>query len=232
MVVVLAVISCFFLGGRHVASTAANSSQPLTGHIIAVDAGHGGDDPGAIGASGSEEKAINLELALLLQKELERYGATVVMTRTEDMCYSNVKKEDLDARAALISDHEAEILISMQCNADPDASCCGAQIFYHPQSKKGEKLAKAIQKTVIHDTDQLREREAQSLNGPYLMKAVAVPVVIVEAGFLSHREEEAMLLDPAYQKEIAAAVCRGVVNYYDKADAPSFFSLFRREDNN
>ena len=230
LLVLCIIIFCFCLGKQRVATAA--SSQPLMGRIIAVDAGHGGSDPGAVGVSGSEEKTINLQLALLLQKELERYGATVVMTRTEDMCYSDVKKEDLDARADLVSDHEGEILLSMQCNADPDPRCCGAQVFYHPQSEQGEKLAKAIQKAVLHDTDQLKEREAQSLNGPYLMKAVAVPVVIVEAGFLSHSEEETMLLDEDYQKKIAAAVCRGVVNYYEKADAPSFFSLFRTEDNN
>ena len=112
-----------------------------------MDAGHGGSDPGAVGVSGSEEKTINLQLALLLQKELERYGATVVMTRTEDMCYSDVKKEDLDARAALVSDHEAEILLSMQCNADPDPRCCGAQVFYpSPVGTRGKNWPKPSKK--------------------------------------------------------------------------------------
>lgn len=191
---------------------------------VAIDPGHGGGDPGAVGVSGSLEKDINLRLSIYLQKYLEKNGATVVLTRSEDKALSEVKKEDLDARAEIVAQAKADIFISMQCNAIPDQSCQGAQVFFYPESTKGESLASAVQSQLWEETDQVKKREAQTISAPYILKAVDIPAIIVEAGFLSNPEEEAMLLDPEYQKKVAKAVYNGIFNYYK--DAPVFFSLF------
>ena len=86
---------------RHAEQTAAvQSGQPLKGKIIAIDAGHGGGDPGAIGVTGTAEKEINLILAKKMKILLEEKGAMVVMTRTDDSVYSCEFKSCLRARKA------------------------------------------------------------------------------------------------------------------------------------
>lgn len=195
----------------------------LSDKIIAIDPGHGGIDPGAVGVTGVLEKDINLSLSLYLRDYLEKAGAEVILTREKDYALSPVKKEDLDARAKIAAKAEADIFISMQCNAIPDQSCHGAQVFFYPESSRGEALAKAIQAEIWEAVSDDSHREAQRISAPYILKAVSVPAVIVEAGFLSNPQEEALLQDSAYQKKIAAAVYHGIIQYY--RDSP-VFSLF------
>lgn len=198
---------------RHSEATAATKSgESLKGIIIAVDAGHGGSDPGAIGVTGSVEKEINLILAKKLKILLEKKGAVVIMTRTEDNTFSDVKKDDLDARAALVEKEKAELFLSIQCNATPNSNLRGAQTFYYPDSEEGEALAKAIQKRFIH-TLKNTDREALTLSSAYIMERLDIPAIMVEVGFLSNPEEEALLKDDSYREKIVAAIYGGVIDY-------------------
>ncbi len=195
----------------------------LQNKVIAIDPGHGGADPGAVGVSGSLEKDVNLRLSLYLEKYLTKNGAKVVLTRSEDVALSEVKKEDLDARAEIVAEAKADIFISMQCNAIPDQTCQGAQVFFYPESTKGERLATEVQSQLWSQTEQVKKREAQTISAPYILKAVDIPAIIVEAGFLSNPEEEALLLDPSYQKKVAKSVYQGIIEYYRSAPTFLFF---------
>ncbi|MDO4542571.1 MAG: N-acetylmuramoyl-L-alanine amidase [Bacillota bacterium] len=190
------------------------AKEVLKNKIIAIDPGHGGRDPGAVGVSGVLEKDINLQLSRYLKNYLEKNGAEVILTRTKDEALGESKKEDLDARAEIVTAAKADIFISMQCNAIPDQSCRGAQIFYYPNSQKGQDLAEAIQRRFWNETEQIIKREAQTISAPYILKAVDIPAVIVEAGFLSNPEEEALLLDKEYCRKVAKAAFNGIVDYY------------------
>lgn len=199
-------------------TAAVKSGETLFGKVIAIDAGHGGSDPGAVGANGTVEKEINLILANELCALLEEKGATVIMTRTDDTVYSDVKKEELDHRAEVVTKGGAELFISIQCNAVPSSTYHGAQVFYYPESEDGKLLAEAIQENLV---EKLRntDREALTLSSAYIMRVLDIPAVMVETGFLSNPEEESLLNDDAYQKKICAAIYGGIVDYYDKADS-------------
>ena len=206
-------------------TASAKSEMNLEGKVIAVDAGHGGADPGAIGVTGVTEKEINLILAQKLESLLTEKGATVVMTRTEDSTFSENKKEDLDKRAALVEEKEAELFLSIQCNAVPNHDLRGAQTFYYPDSKQGKLLAETIQARFVK-TLKNTDREAITLSSAYIMSKLEIPAIMVEVGFLSHPEEEALLRDDAYQEKITAAIYGGILDYYKKKDSEE--SVFDR----
>ena len=91
---------------------------------IVVDAGHGGDDGGARGAGGTEEKAVTLSVARLLKAALEsRLGARVLMTRDEDRLVG------LDERAAVANNNKADLFVSLHANASLRGAASGAEVF-------------------------------------------------------------------------------------------------------
>ena len=217
---------------RHTEQTAAvRSGQPLKGKIIAIDAGHGGGDPGAIGITGTAEKEINLILAKKTETLLKAKGAMVVMTRADDSVYSDIKKEELDHRAELVKKKDAELFLSIQCNAVPNPALRGAQTFYYPGSENGEILAKCIQNRFIK-TLKNTDREALTLSSAYIMSRLDIPAIMVEVGFLSNAEEEALLKDDAYREKVVAAIYGGIVDYYEKKDSEEswFDFIFERFD--
>ncbi|HEX7055667.1 MAG TPA: N-acetylmuramoyl-L-alanine amidase CwlD, partial [Bacilli bacterium] len=196
-------------------------SLPLSGKVIAIDAGHGGPDGGAESSEGIAEKNINLAIAKMLRDYLQQTGAVVVMTREEDKDLadkntaglSKRKTEDLVNRARLIKSRKAELLVSIHLNSIPSARWHGAQTFYDPKNEMNKLLAQSIQaeiKAALQNTD----REANTVRTLFLLRTSDVPSALVEAGFLSNPEEAKLLAKPEYQKKMAAAIYRGILRFY------------------
>ena len=115
--------------------------------IIAVDAGHGGFDPGKVGVNQAIEKDINLSIALKLKDILTKEGFEVVMTREEDQAINSngeaktTKRADMINRVAMINASGAKAAVSIHQNSFTEESSHGAQVFYHPQSEDGKNMA-------------------------------------------------------------------------------------------
>ncbi len=92
--------------------------------IIAIDAGHGGNDPGAIGKLGTQEKDITLDIARKLEKEINsKPGMKAVMVRTSDR-YMRLRDRIKKAR-----DNNADLMVSIHADAFPDPRASGASVF-------------------------------------------------------------------------------------------------------
>ena len=90
-----------------------------------IDAGHGGLDEGAIGTNGTLEKDVTLNVARLLTETLERrLGVRVIQTRTNDTVV------DLDRRAAIANNNNADLFISLHVNSSVSPEPAGAEVFY------------------------------------------------------------------------------------------------------
>ncbi len=189
----------------------------LLGRTLVIDAGHGGFDPGAVGKSGALEKDINLAVSRRLAGMLRQVGATVVETRTTDDALAHTKQEDMRSRVQLAESVEADLFITVQANSIPMPEQRGAQVFYSAGSEQGEALARSIQ-DALAEVLQNTSRQAKPIENVYVVRALAAPVVVVECGFLSNAEDEALLQDPLYQQLTAYAIFLGVVSYY--ADQP------------
>ena len=191
--------------------------------VVVVDAGHGGKDPGKIGTDGTEEKEINLQIALRLRDCLEAEGFKVVMTRTDDTplyddAASNKQRDDLKNRCALIESVHAAFSISIHQNSYSDPDVHGAQVFYYQGSEAGQTMAAAIQSGIRQMADPGNTRIHKANSSYYMLKNAKCPSVIVECGFLSNPEETKKLRTRAYQQQMAEAICAGFVNYYHAAD--------------
>lgn len=191
-----------------------DSYQTNIGTIV-IDAGHGGVDPGKVSGSGTEEKDINLSIALKLKPMLEADGYHVVLTRENDeaICTGSYSKvEDLENRVDIISDSEAAFVISIHQNSYTDSSVHGAQVFYCKESEEGKNIAEFIQNSLL-DVDPDNKRLPKADGSYYLFVHTECPIVIVECGFLSNPEEEKLLLSDEYQNLMAAAIRNGVHQY-------------------
>lgn len=185
---------------------------------VVIDAGHGGADPGKVGVNGSLEKDINLKIAEMVKKFLEAEGVEVVMTRTDDGGLydegaSNKKVQDMKRRIAVIEEAAPEIVVSIHQNSYHEEYVHGAQVFYYTGSSAGKKLAELIQKRFAAGVDPANKREAKANDSYYLLKKTSYPIVIVECGFLSNREEEEKLNSEIYQERAAWAVHMGIMQY-------------------
>lgn len=194
--------------------------KAYSGCIVVVDAGHGGKDPGKVGANGTLEKDINLELAMMLKDALEEEGITVVMTRQTDMGLydensSNKKMQDMKARLAMIEECKPDLVVSIHQNSFGDASVRGPQVFYYEGSEKGAQAAKLMQDALNAELEIARPRVQKANDNYYLLTKCSAVMVIAECGFLSNPEEEMLLNDAEYQERMVEALRQGICGYLD-----------------
>lgn len=191
---------------------------------IVIDAGHGGDDPGMLGASGLPEKGVNLACAKKLGKLLEEAGFRVVQTRTDegglyDADARNKKAQDMRRRVELIEREQPLLAVSLHQNSYPDPSVRGPQVFFYEGASEGELLAKTIQEHLNEELAIARPRVQKGNSSYYILKHSSYTTVIVECGFLSNPEEEAKLQTEEYQEQVMKAVCNGILSYLEERNS-------------
>ena len=198
----------------------------VSGKKVVIDAGHGGDDPGAKSAGGLVEKDLNLAVALNLKKQLSRVGVYCVMARETDRdffdsegSYGSKKLHDLLWRTRVANESGADLFLSIHANSFPQSIYRGAQVFYNHRNPESRRLAEAIQHYLVHMIPPNRRR-AKPGNFRVLMDT-RMPGAMVETGFMSNPEEAVLLSEPQYQERIAGAIFRGIVAYFCKESIPS-----------
>lgn len=203
-------------------SAAEASSMPITQKTVIVDAGHGGDDGGAIGIDGTVEKDINLDIALKLEKILKFYGFNVIMTRTQDVmtCDDGLdslrkrKISDIHNRFELMRKNPDAIFISVHQNKFEDSSQHGTQVFYSGNDERSKELAEAIQISVTLTLQRKNDRVVKkSGSGIYLLYHAKIPAVLVECGFISNSDEVKKLKDESYRMKLAILIADGLLKY-------------------
>ncbi len=197
-------------------STAVGSS--VKSFTVVIDSGHGGMDPGNVADDGTEEKELNLAIAVKLQSFLEANDVTVIMTRTDDSGLydensSNKKVEDMKNRVALMEEASPDLVISIHQNSYSGSSIKGAQVFYYTTSTKSQALAEILQASLIKRLNPDNTRQAKANDTYYLLKKTSAPIVIAECGFMSNPEELALLKDEDYQTKVAWALYMGIMEY-------------------
>ena len=184
--------------------------------IITLDPGHGGSDPGAIGASGLKEKQITLEISMRVKELLEKEGAKVFMTRTtdKDVYAPNASdRAELQARVNVAEKHNSDLFLSLHINSSVNKSVGGFSSYYYPKTDNDLKIAKAIQDKFAKNfgVDNLGVRQANF----YVVKRCSMPATLLEMCFISNPKEEKLMKSKWFQKKTARLIVEGVKNYFD-----------------
>lgn len=185
---------------------------------VVIDAGHGGVDGGVVGiASGIKESDINLEISRMLQNKFEEAGFHVVQTRsTEAGLYgsatSGYKKRDMKKRAEIINASNPALVLSVHQNFFSLSSRRGAQVFFREDNERSFTLACMIQATLNAMPECVKQ--TSPLKGDYyILNCNEYPTVIVECGFLSNEEDEALLLSKEYREKLVTAITEGALAF-------------------
>ncbi|MBV6625396.1 MAG: N-acetylmuramoyl-L-alanine amidase [Rivularia sp. (in: Bacteria)] len=192
---------------RHPPELRRSRRKPLSGIKILIDPGHGGKELGAVGPTGLPEKDVNLTISKLLRQELEKKGATVVMTREEDKFVS------LGDRQKIIASEEPTLALSVHYNALPDygdaENTKGIGMFwYHPQAHS---LAIFLHNYLVKKLD--RPSYGVFWNNLALTRPEAAPSLLLELGFMSNPEEFEWVTNPKQQKKLARTLADGIVKW-------------------
>lgn len=216
LIAAAAVFACVVLLSLCFSSVAAGMSGSALFTVV-LDAGHGGVDGGVVGkTTGVKESEINLSLVYALKEDFENAGFKVVLTRTDEgglygLPTKGFKRRDMQKRREIIEEASPAVMLSVHQNYFPsDPSRRGGQAFYRMGSASGQKLAQSIQA----ELNTLSQREHSALTGDYYMlECTNFTSVIVECGFLSNAEDEALLTDPSYREKLANAIFCGTLAF-------------------
>ncbi|WP_371380538.1 N-acetylmuramoyl-L-alanine amidase [Sporomusa aerivorans] len=190
----------------------------LKNKVIAIDPGHGGSDPGAIGPTRYQEKTATLAVALNVKKLLEKEGARVVMTRQDDRDVygpNATAVDELKARATVGNSRKADVFISIHADSFSDRSAGGTSTYYYQKTRYDPMLAKALQVSLL-EAGNLQDRRANPANF-YVIKRTAMPAALVELAFISNQNEETLLSSPDFQQKMAQGIVRGLDRFFDQA---------------
>ena len=198
-----------------------SAMEPAMNHVVTqrtgplvLDAGHGGEDGGAVSITGFPESRINLSIVLSLRDVLGLYGVDPILLREEDISLHTgdantlreKKRSDLKNRTAAIEAVEGGTLISIHQNTYPGSRYHGTHVFYAP-TDGSQALADHVQNSIKTALQPDNERAVKQIpDTVYIMNHITCPGILIECGFLTNPAEEAMLRDPDYQRKLSAVI--------------------------
>ena len=182
-------------------------------YVVALDAGHGGRDPGATRRGARlPEKRVTLDVALRLAHYLRRRGVKVRLSRMGDRTLRP------PVRAKWLDRTHSDVLVSLHCDAAPGRiHAAGATTYFHSGSRASKKLARSIQTRLVRVTS-TRNRGAQPdrvrcRHGFYMLRRAHRPAALVELGYISHPATARKMSRPAYRQRLAQGVGAGLLHY-------------------
>lgn len=219
---VLVALSVSFLPGCGFAvmpASAGTSNLP----VFIIDAGHGGEDGGAVSSDGATvEKDLNLQIAHKVRDLLASYGFPTHMTRTDDRSIHDEsaktvrerKVSDIHNRLDIVESYDNAILVSIHQNKYSSADSNGTQVFFSPNNPQSEILAQEIQSAVRNllqpENSRMVKKSGSSI---YILYNATKPAVMVECGFLSNPKDTKNLKQEDYQRHLAFSIVSGLLNY-------------------
>ncbi|MDR1329786.1 MAG: N-acetylmuramoyl-L-alanine amidase [Oscillospiraceae bacterium] len=199
---------------------------------LIIDAGHGGEDGGAVSPSGLAESGVNLDIAMRIDALAAFFGVKTVMTReSEEIAYSDAadttrerKTEDQRARLELIRSVPNAVFISIHQNEYTTQQPFGAQALYAPTEGSRE-LALELQELLISSLDTTNRRAAAQIQDTiFLMNSLDCPAVLIECAFLSNPGDEAKLRTEEYRLKLAAVITAGFLQ--NRGELSAIYGLY------
>ncbi|MCL1092983.1 N-acetylmuramoyl-L-alanine amidase [Shewanella kaireitica] len=244
-------------GSTKAKSKPGKPATALRDVIVAIDAGHGGDDPGSIGPSGMYEKKVVLQIAKKVAAKINATpGMKAVMTRTGDYFVN------LNRRSEIARTSKADLLISIHADAFTSPQPRGASVWVLSMRRANSEIGRWLEQKekhsellggageIIQNTDneqylamtlldmsmdrsmaishniagdvlsnlgkvtKLHKHKPESASFAVL-KSPDIPSILVETGFISNHKEERLLSQREHQNNLAKAVHKGVVKYFE-----------------
>lgn len=195
---------------------------------VIIDAGHGGEDCGAVGVNGSFEKDINFAVSNMLSDMLKMAGFDVILTRTEDkLLYTeeqNIKGKrkiyDLKNRLAIAEANPDAIFISIHMNKFPIEKYSGLQVYYSENTDDGKALADAVQRSVSKRLQPDNNRKIKKAgSGIYLLDKAVNTAILIECGFMSNGAECERLSDKDYQRTLSFCIFCGIIEFIENKNS-------------
>lgn len=181
----------------------------IRSHLIVVDAGHGGFDPGAIGATGLEEKVPNLAIARKVASLLSEKNHEVLLTRNSDRFLS------LQQRVKFANNRRADLFVSIHANSFNNSQTGGVETYYNQHDNNQNRfLAEKIQDKLGRGL-KLYDRGIKESNF-YVIKYTKMPSALIEVAFLSNHREEKMLRAADFQQQAAVLIADGILDYLEE----------------
>ncbi|ADL06832.1 stage II sporulation protein D [Thermosediminibacter oceani] len=181
------------------------AAKPLSGKVVAVDPGRGGEADHC-GPMGLSEGYVNLEIARVLAAMLVREGAQVVMTREKD------EYKSLSERVKIINQNKADIAMSIHQSFHSDESMGGTEVFYFPGDKKARMLSLCVHRELISALN-LTDHGVKEAD-LYILRETNIPCIVVNVAHLSNPEEERLLSEREFREKAARAILSGIKSYY------------------
>lgn len=186
---------------------------------IAIDDGHGNNTagkrtPAFLDGSIMKENEFNAAVAEILKGELERCGFQVLMVAPE------AEDVPLQTRVKRANDGGAAAYISIHANAYGSNwnEANGLETWIYEKVADGSEtwnFAESIHKKLVEATGR-KNRGMKRSSDLYVLNATKMHSVLVECGFMTNRDEAALLKSTAYRRNCAEAIAKGVCAFYGK----------------
>ena len=174
---------------------------------IVIDPGHGGDDPGAVVTFSEKHEADHtLTTALLLKKELENLGATVILTRESD------KSVSLENRAQLSNREKANAFISLHFDSGPNSNASGTTGYYFTSTS--ENLAQTVNKYIARNLT--LKSQGTKFQNFLVLRENKQPSILLELGYLNNVEDNKLIESSEYQENIAKSIASALKEYFQQ----------------
>lgn len=217
-------VAAVFCANLYTAAVSLREAADLPVTVV-LDAGHGGEDGGAVSKDGVRESRLNLEITLRLNDLLHLIGRETRLIRSGDVSVydsgaatvAEKKVSDLKNRVRMVNEVPGALLVSIHQNMFEQSKYHGTQIFYAPDAES-RALAEALQALTAETLDPSNHRAAKPADTVYLMNNIHCPGILIECGFLSNPEECARLCTEDYQKQLSLVIAGGLTDYLRKAD--------------
>lgn len=211
----------------HIRGSPVSSFCRMPSRVLVIDAGHGGEDGGAVAISGTPESQVNLSIALKSDQLCGLFGVSTYLLRDSDVSLADEdansirqkKRSDLMNRVKVVNETENAVLLSIHQNNFSNRASHGAQVFFHDDTVS-EHWAVQMQELFRSVLDESNQRKATQIpETVYLMNHISCRAVLVECGFLSNPEEDTLLETEPYQTKLAAIMVASYLTYNDNGIA-------------